>query len=186
MKKKILVAALILQMTFFTVAGSAFSSCETVANDLSMTFPCIEYGGSFYKLKLGYYANPADPASLYWKYESIALAAADTSCAQVDAFLKITAPCVYYAGKFLVNSGCNTVCVPTYCMDADLSAPSDTDVFSVSGIAKQPPCLVEIVDLVRGSGEISFSRSGIIQDAVWECTRKGFITDATRIAMQNK
>jgi hypothetical protein len=88
--------------------------------------------------------------------------------------------------KLLVNSGCATVCVPTYCMDADSAAPSDMDVFSVSGIAKQPPCLVEVVDLVRGSGEISFSRSGIIQDAVWECTRKGFITDATRIALQNK
>jgi hypothetical protein len=67
-----------------------------------LVLPCVEYEGQYYKLSFSAYKNPADPAWLYWRYESIQPATGGSSCANcahADTALTITAPCVYYAGK---------------------------------------------------------------------------------------
>jgi hypothetical protein len=97
--KKAFLFILFIQMMFMPLAPKAFSQCGTVADDLSLVLPCVEYDGQYYKLSFSTYANPADPAWLYWRYESIQFASGGSTCAHIDAALKITAPCVYYAGK---------------------------------------------------------------------------------------
>jgi len=96
--KKALLSILFIQMIFLTLISTAFSQCGTVADDLSLVLPCVEYEGAYYKLNFSAYANPADPTWLYWRYESLQLASGGSSCAHADAALTITAPCVYYAG----------------------------------------------------------------------------------------
>jgi hypothetical protein len=96
--KKTLLSILFIQMIFLSLAPTAFSQCGTVANDLSLVLPCVEYEGQYYKLSFSAYANPADPSWLYWRFESIQLASGGSPCAHVDAALTITAPCVYYGG----------------------------------------------------------------------------------------
>jgi len=68
-----------------------------------------------------------------------------------------------------------TVCIPTYCMDGQASSPSSSDIFSVGDIV-QNPCLKEIIELLRGTGDISQINTSIIQDAVWSCMETGAIT----------
>ena len=97
--KKAFLSILFIQMMFMPLAPKAFSQCGTVADNLSLVLPCVEYEGAYYKLNFSAYANPADPAWLYWRYESIQPATGGSTCAHIDAALKITAPCVYYAGK---------------------------------------------------------------------------------------
>ncbi len=92
---RVMVMALVM---FLSLTTTAFSQCGRVADDLSLVLPCVEYGGQYYQLSFSRYANPADPTSLYWRYESIKLASGSASCAHADAALTITAPCVYYAG----------------------------------------------------------------------------------------
>ena len=69
--KKAFLSILFIQMMFLSLAPTAFSQCGTVADDLSLVLPCVEYEGQYYKLNFSAYANPADPAWLYWRYESI-------------------------------------------------------------------------------------------------------------------
>ncbi len=97
--KKAFLFILFIQMMFMPLAPKAFSQCGTVDNNLSLVLPCVEYEGAYYKLNFSAYTNPADPAWLYWRYESIQFASGGSTCAHIDAALKITAPCVYYAGK---------------------------------------------------------------------------------------
>ncbi len=97
MKKCVLKIVFVCLVLFATVS-TGFSQCGTVANDLSMTLPCVEYDGAYFSLTLDYYTHPADPAGLYWRFRTIAAAAPSSSCAQVDSGLHITAPCVYFAG----------------------------------------------------------------------------------------
>ena len=97
--KKAFLFILFIQMMFMPLAPKAFSQCGTVADDLSLVLPCVEYEGAYYKLNFSAYANPADPAWLYWRYESIQLASGGSTCAHADTALTITVPCVYCGGK---------------------------------------------------------------------------------------
>jgi len=97
--KKAFLSILFIQIMFMPLAPKAFSQCGTVADDLSLVLPCVEYEGTYYKLNFSAYANPADSACLYWRFESLQLASGGPSCAHIDAALTITAPCVYYGGK---------------------------------------------------------------------------------------
>ena len=97
--KKAFLFILFIQMMFMPLAPKAFSQCGTLADDLSLVLPCVEYEGAYYKLNFSAYANPADSAWLYWRFESIQFASGGSTCAHIDAALKITVPCVYYAGK---------------------------------------------------------------------------------------
>jgi hypothetical protein len=96
--KKAFLFILFIQMMFMPLAPKAFSQCGTLADDLSLILPCVEYDGQYYKLSFSRYKNPADPAWFYWRYESIPFASGSSSCAHADAALTITAPCVYYWG----------------------------------------------------------------------------------------
>ncbi len=311
--KRLLICIFFLNLAFFSNASMCFSQCGTVANDFSMTLPCVEFDGIYYKLTLTSYANPADQDRLYWKYESMEVSAPDTNCAHVNTALQITAPCVYYAGinlsmileyyinpddptglywklsqkltinpvnitkisgdtsvcfdssyysspefltslneamacimrcdndaaclvscmpdlgmgsafnlaftfynptaslvEFIISAGAYynpgtsdvqpmliiidqiltiepgyvTLCIPTYCMDGYAHAPSDEDVFGTGDIAQQP-CIIEILDLLRGKGNISHADSSIIQEAVWTCTETGSITTEQQTALEN-
>jgi hypothetical protein len=97
--KKAFLFILFIQMMFMPLAPKAFSQCGTLADNLSLVLPCVEYEGAYYKLNFSAYANPADPAWLYWRYESIQLATGGSNCAHADTALTITVPCVYYGGK---------------------------------------------------------------------------------------
>ena len=96
--KKAFLFMLFIQMTFLSLVPGAFSQCGTVADNLSLVLPCVEYEGQYYKVSFSAYPNPADPSRVYWRYESIQPASGSSPCAHVDAALAITAPCVYYAG----------------------------------------------------------------------------------------
>ncbi len=96
--KKTLLSILFIQMIFLTLISTAFSQCGTVADDLSLVLPCVEYEGQYYQINFSAYTNPADPSWLYWRYESIQVASGGSSCAHADNALTITAPCIYYAG----------------------------------------------------------------------------------------
>ena len=92
---RVMVMALVM---FLSLTTTAFSQCGTVANDLSLVLPCVEFEGQYYKISFCNYPNPADPTWLYWRYESIQFAPGGSTCAHLDADLTITAPCVYCAG----------------------------------------------------------------------------------------
>ena len=300
-------------LVFFFTPATGFSQCGTVANDFSMKLPCVEYGGAYFSLTLTSYTNPSDPAGLYWQFDTISPAAAAATCAQTDADLNITAPCVYFSGinlsiflekfdnpagpdnlywkmgnQYTVNPvtiseisgdttpcidpsiyadpqfltalnesitcinqcgqdpacisacmpdlgmgsafslaftfdnpsaspvsytvpagayyepgksgvqpmlvvtdqvntlepGSTTVCIPTYCMDSQADSPSAGDIFSVGDIT-QKSCLLEIINLLRDSGDLSMADSSTIQDAVWSCMETGAISDTQRAAMDN-
>ncbi|MEA2110097.1 MAG: hypothetical protein U9P07_11830 [Pseudomonadota bacterium] len=288
-----------------------------MADDLSLVLPCVEYEGQYYKINFSAYANPADPAWLYWRFESIQPASGGASCAHINTTLNITAPCVYFAGyniaitleyypnvnpaepnwpywklgpqlsvnQVTINSisgdttelllpyysspefraslmaamtcmqqcdptdptcimacmpdlglgsafslafelcnpgitpiefcipagayfepgsgdvqpmligvdeclvvppGCMKFLVPTYCMDGGASAPSSEDVYGIAGAGiAQQACIAEILDLISGKTEISHADSYIIQDAIWNCTEFGSITEVQRTALQN-
>lgn len=297
--KKMLVA-LLLMVTGFAGTDSAEAGSGTVANDFSLSLPCVAYNGTNYKLTLKPWSNPADPDWMYWQYESVTAADADAVCSHIDAGLNVTVPSLYYQGinvslaldyypqgqgyiwrlnpqidvnpvtiseisgdtsacfdladsdfqqkmqqyvqcaqgcaenvqclmactpdfgigssfslaltacnpsgdavEFIIPGGawfqpqasdvqpmlviddqviaiqpyaCTTACIPTYCMDGGAHAPSDSDAYSIADIA-QTPCLVEILDLVRGVHDISLTQSNIIQDAVWECQETGSISE---------
>lgn len=83
---------------FFITPATSFSQCGTVANDFSMTLPCVQYGGAHFSLTLTPYNNPSDPSGLYWQLSTFSSAAPAATCAQTDANLNITAPCVYFSG----------------------------------------------------------------------------------------
>ena len=97
--KKAFLSILFIQMMFMPLVPKAFSQCGTLANDLSLVLPCVEYEGAYYKLNFSAYKNPADIDWFYWKFESIQPAAGGSACAHIDTALTITVPCVYYAGK---------------------------------------------------------------------------------------
>jgi len=81
---------------------------------------------------------------------------------------------------------CKIFLVPTYCMDGGASAPSSEDVYGIAGAGiAQQACIAEILDLISDKTEISHTDSYIIQEAVWECTEFGSITEAQRTALQD-
>ena len=82
----------------------------------------------------------------------------------------------------VVGPGTHTVCVPAYCLNSDLSAPSAGDVFSSSGIVTQP-CLTEIVNLVQGK-TLSFEETWRLQQIIWDCTETGTLSQADRTYLQ--
>jgi len=100
MRRMIGLVAVIAVLVMFSSlkTTTAFSQCGTVANDLSLTLPCVEYEGQYYKINFSVYTNTADPTWLYWRFESIQPASGSASCAHINTTLTITAPCVYYAG----------------------------------------------------------------------------------------
>ena len=313
--KKALLSILLIPIICMTLISAAFSQCGTVADDLSLVLPCVEYGGQYYKLNFSAYTNTT---GFYWQYESIQLASGGSPCAHVDAALTITAPCVYYGGynfaitleyapqanpadsdglywklgsqltvnpvtiktisgdttelllpyysspefqsslmaamtctqqcnasdpaciiacmpdlglgsafslafelcnpeateeEFCLPAGsyfdpgtgdvqpmligvdeclvvppeeCKIFLVPTYCMDGGASAPDPEDEYSISGAGiAQQACITEILDLISDKTEISHADSYIIQEALWECTETGSITEDQRAALQN-
>lgn len=98
--RNILSLFFIIQMAFISLVPATFSQCGIVADNLSLTLPCVEYEGVFFKLHLSAYDHPADHSSLYWRYESIQpVNSGNLTCAHADNVdLTITAPCVYYGG----------------------------------------------------------------------------------------
>jgi hypothetical protein len=100
--KKAFLSILFIQMMFMPLAPKAFSQCGTLANDLSLVLPCVEYEGAYYKLNFSAYKNPADPDWFYWQFqEPIQPATGGSNCAHLDNNLTITIPCVYLAGRNL-------------------------------------------------------------------------------------
>ena len=47
------------------------SDCIYVGSDLSISIPCVQYNGVQYILNLKYYTDPALPAGVYWKLDSV-------------------------------------------------------------------------------------------------------------------
>ncbi len=310
---KYFLGIIFMPLFFFFSVSTGFCQCGAVANDFSMTLPCVGYGGGHFSLTLTPYNNPTDPSGLYWQFGTITPATASASCAQADSALNITAPCVYFSGinlsvtlekfdnpadpdnlywkmgsqytvnpvtiseisgdttpcfdpsiytdpQFLtainesiacanqcsddpaclmacmpdlglgsafslaftlnnpgaapvsftlpagayyepgasdvqpmlvitdqtttVEPGSTTVCIPTYCMDSQAASPSAGDVFSTGDIA-QNSCLLDIINLLRDSGDISMTDSSVIQDAVWSCMETGAITTDQQTAIAN-
>ncbi|OPL10570.1 MAG: hypothetical protein AVO38_05000 [delta proteobacterium ML8_D] len=99
--KKVFLSILFIQMMFMPLAPQAFSQCGTLANDLSLVLPCVEYEGAYYKLNFSAYTNPADRAWFYWQFQSIQPVTGGSNCAHLDNNLTITIPCVYLAGRNL-------------------------------------------------------------------------------------
>jgi hypothetical protein len=61
--------------------------------------------------------------------------------------------------------GTITECLPVFCIDPDLDAPGDGDVFQLSGIASKA-CLQEILAKVKGK---TISDAWKLQDMIWNC-----------------
>ena len=51
--------------------ATAPTNCITVGSDLSISIPCVQYNGVQYILNLKYYTDPALPAGIYWKLDSV-------------------------------------------------------------------------------------------------------------------
>jgi len=82
-----------------------------------------------------------------------------------------------------VPPGLSTQCVPAYCLDVSLAAPSLEDSFTTAGQVTQP-CLLEIVALTQGK-DLDAQDRWRIQDIVWECTENGTISAEDRAFLEN-
>jgi hypothetical protein len=85
--------------------------CAYINRNLSIIAPCLEAGGASFRISLDFYANPNDPAGLYWKFATLARAAPagltidyisgdDSNCLDPDAYVN----CV-------INCGADAACV---------------------------------------------------------------------------
>lgn len=61
--------------------------------------------------------------------------------------------------------GTQTACLPVFCIDPSLSAPSDADMFTLSGVA-QAQCLQEILSKINGK---TVPNSSTLQSIIWNC-----------------
>ncbi|MBW1646177.1 MAG: hypothetical protein JRJ56_07625 [Deltaproteobacteria bacterium] len=96
--KKMILAGILVPLVVLMLAPAVFSRCVVPAEDLSLQLPCVEFQGSYYRLGLSPYRNPADPGWPYWRLAALEAAPAGSECARVDDDLNITVPSVCYAG----------------------------------------------------------------------------------------
>ena len=105
MFRKFFISCLLILTVGSVVAPSgARAGCGTVDSNLRLVLPCIQFAGSTYSASFRFYANPLDPAGIYWLLESVSGGApsgaiSDSNCAAVDQNLNINAPCVYFMGR---------------------------------------------------------------------------------------
>ena len=82
--------------TTVTVVGD----CLSVAEDLSIWFPCAEYYGAKYAFNLDFFKHLDGRSGFYWKLgETITAAEETSSCIPIETDLSITIPCVGYGEK---------------------------------------------------------------------------------------
>lgn len=62
-----------------------------------------------------------------------------------------------------------SVCLPVFCIDPSLAAPSDTDLFTLSGVA-QAPCLEQILSKIDGK---TVPNASTLQSIIWNCVDTG-------------
>ena len=76
-----------------------------------------------------------------------------------------------------------TICLPVYCLNADLDAPSADYTFSLGDIVTSS-CLKEIVNLTAGK-TIDFTEAFSIQLIIWDCVNSGSISAEERSYLEN-
>jgi len=76
-----------------------------------------------------------------------------------------------------------TICLPVYCLDAELDAPGAEYSFSLGSIVTSS-CLREILDLTAGK-TIDFTEAFNVQMIVWSCTDSGGISAEERSYLEN-
>lgn len=94
----LLVALLILVLGSHP-AGAA--QCIEVGEDLRLDFPCVEYSGVRYQLRLEFYEHPDASAGLYWRLDPASLAVVgsdDPDCLAVGEDLMVYVTCAAYDG----------------------------------------------------------------------------------------
>lgn len=74
--------------------------------------------------------------------------------------------------------GQSTFCVPTYCLAADRSAPSESDPYIAGGITGLQ-CLYDIVELTYGKTLNGLAQSRI-QEIIWDCVETGTLSEENR------
>jgi len=79
--------------------------------------------------------------------------------------------------------GQTTVCLPTYCINATLDPPTESDNYATGGIVP-PGCLTEIVYLLQGK-TIDGQERITVQDIIWNCTDSGVLSAADRATLQS-
>ena len=81
--------------TTVTVGG-----CLSVAGDLSMMVPCVEYNGTKYAFTLGFYQNPDNLSGYHWNLVRGTLSAGTgPDCIPIGSDLSMPMSCVSYNGK---------------------------------------------------------------------------------------
>ena len=84
--------------TSVNVGGA--DTCLSVGSDLSIQVPCAEYAGVEYGFLLERYANPEDPAGLYWKMVlSTVTRGSGEYCLQISEDLSMPVSCASYNGS---------------------------------------------------------------------------------------
>jgi hypothetical protein len=76
-----------------------------------------------------------------------------------------------------------TICLPVYCLDADLDAPDAEDSYSLGGIVTRS-CLREIIDLTAGK-TIDMTEVFNVQMIIWNCIENGSISAEERNYLEN-
>ena len=67
-------------------------------------------------------------------------------------------------------------CIPTYCLNSDLGAPGEVDLYGSGGGATSE-CMIEIINSVQGK---VIDDGPAIQDIVWDCADSGTISEEQR------
>jgi len=76
-----------------------------------------------------------------------------------------------------------TICLPVYCLNAELDAPSADYTFSLGDIVTSS-CLKEIVNLTAGK-TIDLTEAFSVQLIIWNCIESGSISGAERSYLEN-
>ncbi len=135
-------------------------------SDLACAQKCLEglpgAGGSAFLLQITL-KNPT-PAPVTFTLEGCTAFLPTSGAVQKMVLLQ--------TATYTVPPGTAEFCVPVYCMNADLAAPSEGDTFSLSNCNSS--CLAEIVTLVTGK---DVSKAGSrIQEIVWDCMETGSLS----------
>lgn len=100
LKNNHVILCTVLFLMFFMKAPGWAASCLSVGSDLRLIVPCVQYQGISYKIAMKYVPDSRDPSGIYWKTESISIAASqdNNQCLPVSADFRYYVPCVGYGG----------------------------------------------------------------------------------------
>ncbi len=90
---------------------------------------------------------------------------------------------ILHEPAYELQPGLNTVCIPTYCLRADLSAP-DAGAPYKKGILAGNSCVYEVVELTYGK-TLSDRDKIRIQDILWECGDSGTLSPENRAYLES-